>query len=51
MKRTLSKKPRILGNLFLAALLLCLIVFFSGNDLLSPEKAFRRHERGHLVGP
>lgn len=51
MKRTLSKKKRILRNLLLLVLLVGLMDFLIADAFLIPENQFRREERGNLVGP
>lgn len=51
MKRTPSKKLRILRNFLIIILLFGLLDFLSAGFFLIPENQFRREERGNLVGP
>ena len=51
MKRTLTKKQRLLRNLMVLALLVGLMDFLIADFFLMPENQFRREERGNLVGP
>lgn len=51
MKRTPSKKLRILRNLLILTLLIGLMDFLIADFFLIPENQFRREERGNLVGP
>ena len=51
MKKTVSKKKRILCNLFLILIALWVMDFFTGNFLKLPVPHFRREERGNLLGP
>lgn len=51
MKKTVSKKKRILCNLLLILTALWLTDFLTGNFLKIPELHFRREERGNLLGP
>ncbi len=51
MKRTPSKKLRILRNLLILTLMIGLMDFLSADFFLIPENQFRREERGNLVGP
>lgn len=51
MKKTRSKKQRILRNLLFLLLAICLMDFLIGDFFLIPENQFRREERGNLVGP
>lgn len=50
MKRTPSKKLRILRNILLMVPLIGLLNFLMSDAFLSPENAFRREERGRLLG-
>jgi hypothetical protein len=51
MKRTTSKKLRILRNLLILTLLIGLMDFLIADFFLIPEHQFRREEHGNLVGP
>lgn len=51
MKKTVSKKKRILCNLLMLLIALLLMDFLTGSVFLFPELQFRREERGHLLGP
>ncbi|HHX74884.1 MAG TPA: hypothetical protein GX699_08275 [Firmicutes bacterium] len=47
----LSRKSKIIRNLFLSAVTVFLIYIFLGAPAFSPEQAFRREEKRHFVGP
>lgn len=51
MKRTPSKKLRLLRNLLILILLVALTDFLTADFFIIPEHQFRREERGNLVGP
>ena len=51
MKKTFSKKTRVLRNILLLILLILAVDYFSGLPAPIPEIQFRREERAHLVGP
>lgn len=51
MKRTPSKKLRLLRNLLILTLLIGLMDFLIADFFLIPENQFLREERGNLVGP
>ena len=51
MKRTPSKKLRLLRNLLILIALVGLMDFLIADFFLIPEHQFRREERGNLVGP
>lgn len=51
MKKTYSKKVRVIRNVLLLILLLAAVDYFSGLPVPVPEIQFRRDERAHLVGP
>ena len=51
MKKTVSKKKRILCNLLALIFVLWLMDFLTGNFFLLPKLQFRREERGNLLGP
>jgi len=51
MKRTPSKKLRLLRNLLILILLAGAMDFLMADFFIIPEHQFRREERGNLVGP
>ena len=51
MKRTLTRKQRIIRNLLILLLIAGVMDFLIADAFLIPEKQFRREERGNIVGP
>ena len=51
MKRTLTRKQRIVRNLLILLLIAGVMDFLIADAFLIPEKQFRREERGNMVGP
>lgn len=51
MKRTLTRKQRLVRNLLILLLIAGVMDFLIADAFLIPEKQFRREERGNMVGP